>query len=119
LVLSTEPNPVVSARCRKLKIACFQGIDDKATALKQILAERGLSAENVVYIGNDINDLPCFPLVACAVTPADAHEPVKAQADLVLKRNGGYGAVRELCDLILHNLNRKESTTIQTTKDTK
>jgi len=101
LVLSTESNPVVSARCRKLKITCFQSINDKATALKQILAERDLGAHNVIYVGNDINDLPCFPLVACAVTPADAHESVKVHADLVLTHNGGYGAVRELCDLLI------------------
>ncbi|MFZ6026474.1 MAG: cytidylyltransferase domain-containing protein [Chloroflexota bacterium] len=101
IVLSSEVNPVVAARCHKLKIPCFQGIEGKAPALQNILAENGLPAAQVVYVGNDLNDLPCFPLVGCAVAPADAHPDVLARADLVLSKNGGHGAVRELSELIL------------------
>ena len=55
----------------------------------------------MIYIGNDINDLPCFPLVGCAVVPADANPEVKKEADIVLLHKGGEGAVRELCDILL------------------
>ena len=55
----------------------------------------------VIYLGNDTNDLPCYPLVGWAVAVADAHLEVKRAADLVLTKSGGHGAVRELCDLIL------------------
>ncbi len=102
-VLSTEPNPVVSARCQKLKLPVLQGIADKAAALRGLLDERGVDPARVVYLGNDVNDLPCFPLVGCAVVVADAHPAAKAQADLVLSKPGGQGAVRELCDLLLAN----------------
>ncbi|MEJ2757259.1 MAG: HAD hydrolase family protein, partial [Anaerolineales bacterium] len=62
---------------------------------------QGVSGEQVIFVGNDINDLPCFPLVGCAVAVADAHPATLENADLVLNTAGGYGAVRELCDLIL------------------
>jgi N-acylneuraminate cytidylyltransferase len=104
LVLSTERNPVVAARCKKMNMEVVQGVDDKASALKAILSERGIDPRQVVYLGNDVNDLPCFPLVGCAVVVADAQPAALRQADLVLNRNGGYGAVRELCDLILQRM---------------
>lgn len=101
LVLSAETNPVVEARCQKIGMPFLQGIRDKATALKQVLAERNLDPQQVIYMGNDTNDLPCFPLVGCAVAPADAQPQVLRAADLILSRPGGHGAVRELCDLLL------------------
>lgn len=100
-VLSTEPNPVVAARCRKLKLAYEHGVGRKGEALPKILAERGVDPANVVYLGNDVNDLPCFPLVGCAVVVADAHPAAAAEADVVLEKSGGHGAVRELADMIL------------------
>ncbi|MHB8856600.1 MAG: cytidylyltransferase domain-containing protein [Bellilinea sp.] len=101
IVLSTETDKAVEARCRKIGIEVMQGVKDKADRLKNYLAERGIDATQVVYVGNDINDLPCFPLVGCAVAVADAQPEVLRQADLVLSRNGGFGAVREICERIL------------------
>ncbi len=103
VVLSTEPNPVVTARCRKLNLPVIQGLSDKSAALRQLLQERQLDPAHVVYLGNDVNDLPCFPLVGCAVVVADAHPDVLNQADLILSLPGGHGAVRELCDRIIRN----------------
>jgi YrbI family 3-deoxy-D-manno-octulosonate 8-phosphate phosphatase len=103
IVLSTEPNPVVAARCHKLNLPVIQGLSDKSSALRQLLQDRHLDSARVVYLGNDINDLPCFPLVGCAVVVSDAHPDVISQADVVLSCRGGYGAVRELCDRILQN----------------
>ncbi len=100
-VISTEKNPVVAARCDKMGVPYLQAIDDKAPALQRLLEERGIDPSDVVYIGNDVNDLPCFPIVACAVVPADAQPQALQKADIVLKTRGGYGAVRELCDLLL------------------
>jgi YrbI family 3-deoxy-D-manno-octulosonate 8-phosphate phosphatase len=101
IVLSTETNPVVAARCRKLKIPAYQGIDDKAGALPGILSELGVRPENAIYLGNDTNDVPCFSQVGCALAVADAQPVARRQADIILSRNGGHGAVRELCDLLL------------------
>jgi YrbI family 3-deoxy-D-manno-octulosonate 8-phosphate phosphatase len=102
-VISMEQNPVVAKRCEKLDIPYLSGIEDKATALKSLMSNKGVAASNVVYIGNDTNDLPCFPLVGCAAAVADSHPDVLRQADLKLSKDGGHGAVRELCDLILAN----------------
>ena len=104
VVISMETSPVVAARCRKLDIPWIQGENDKATALRKLLLEHNINGNEVVYLGNDINDLPCFPLVAWAVAVADAMPEVSRQADAVLTRSGGQAAVRELCDLILEQL---------------
>jgi YrbI family 3-deoxy-D-manno-octulosonate 8-phosphate phosphatase len=100
MVLSREVNPVVAARCRKIDLPFIQGERDKAKALTALLKERNIAPEQVVYVGNDINDLPCFPIVGCAVAVADALPEVCQQADLVLSQRGGHGAVREICDMI-------------------
>ncbi|MGH7489906.1 MAG: KdsC family phosphatase [bacterium] len=101
IVLSTETNPVVAARCQKLGIPCMQGASDKGSTLRDLLAERGLDAEHVAYIGNDVNDLGCLELVGLPVAVADAYPEVLKVATLVLSRPGGHGAVREFCDLLL------------------
>jgi len=101
VVMSTETNPVVAARCQKLSLPVVQGLADKAPALREWLETHHLDPAGTIYLGNDINDLPCFPLVSCAVAVADAHPEVLAQADLVLSCDGGQGAVRELCELVL------------------
>lgn len=100
-VISKEKNPVVAARCRKLKIPCEQGIDDKLTVLKRMAGEHGVALANVAYVGNDINDLACLNAVGIAVAPADAYPEVLRVADIVTAANGGFGAVREVCDMIM------------------
>ncbi len=112
VVISMETNPVVAARCRKMNIPWIQGENDKAAVLKKLLLERKVDASEVVFLGNDVNDLPCFPLVGWAVAVADAMPEVARQADSVLSRPGGHAAVRELCDLILARKAGPEKSTI-------
>jgi N-acylneuraminate cytidylyltransferase len=107
MVISKEVNPVVTARCNKMKLDVRQGIDDKAALLKSILTERQINPSNVIYVGNDLNDVPCFPLVGCAVVVADAIPDASRQADFQLNRPGGHGAVRELCDLVLNRISER------------
>lgn len=102
VVLSSERNPVVMTRCKKLNLECIHGVLKKGEILENYLKENEINPQNVIYVGNDVNDLPCFPLVGCAVVPADAHAKVKNEADIVLLHNGGEGAVRELCDMLLN-----------------
>jgi len=104
IVLSSEVNPVVTARCRKMGISAVQEVLDKPVILQEYLHQQKIKNEEVVYLGNDINDTPCFPLVGCAVVVADAEPEAIRQADRVLSRKGGFGAVRELCDIILQSL---------------
>jgi YrbI family 3-deoxy-D-manno-octulosonate 8-phosphate phosphatase len=101
IVLSTEAHPVVGERCAKLGLECRQGLADKAAALRALLDERSIPASQVAYVGNDVNDLGCFELVGFPVAVADAEPALKTHAALVLSREGGRGAVRELCDLLL------------------
>ncbi|MBI5298078.1 MAG: acylneuraminate cytidylyltransferase [Chloroflexi bacterium] len=105
MILSSEVDNVVSARARKMGIQAIHGmgLDGKGKVLKNILAEKNLNASEVVYLGNDFNDLPCFDVAGWAVAVADAYPEVLRAADYVLKTNGGFGALRELCDLILKN----------------
>ena len=101
LVLSKEKNPVVQKRCEKLGMPCVQGIDDKKTFLAAWLRENAIDLNHVIYLGNDVNDIECLKYVGCGVVVADAHDDAKRAAKIVLKNNGGQGAVRELCDLVM------------------
>ena len=102
VVLSSERNPVVMQRCKKLNLECIHGVLKKGETLANYLKENEIDPRSVVYVGNDVNDLPCFPLVGCAIVPSDAHDGVKNEADIVLTHKGGEGAVRELCDMLIN-----------------
>ncbi len=101
MVLSKEQNPVVAARCRKLKLDCLQGIDDKIGELTRIAAERSLTLDRVAYVGNDLNDVPCMAAVGLPIAVADAWPVAKRAARFITTRRGGHGAVREVCDWFL------------------
>ncbi|GGX15961.1 acylneuraminate cytidylyltransferase [Streptomyces noursei] len=101
LILSTERNPVVAARARKLKVPVLHGIDRKDVALKQWCEEFGVTPERVLYVGNDVNDLPCFDLVGWPVAVASAHDVVRGAARAVTATPGGSGAIREIAGWLL------------------
>ncbi|GAA1847641.1 N-acylneuraminate cytidylyltransferase [Microlunatus capsulatus] len=101
LIVSKERNPVVSARGAKLGVEVLQGVDDKVAALTGWLAAQGLDPARVAYLGNDVNDLGPLGMVGWPVAVSDARPEVLAVARLVLRRPGGQGAVRELCDRVL------------------
>jgi len=100
-VISKEKNKVIQARCDKLKIDCWHGIDDKITLFKKEVGKRGVSLENVCFIGNDINDLECIEIAGIGVAVADSYPQVLEIANYITKAKGGHGAIREICDLIL------------------
>ena len=106
MILSSEVNPVVKARAKKMGIDAIHGVDlrSKGDVLKKFLAEKKLDAAQIVYLGNDFNDLPCFEIAGWSVAVADSYPEVLRAADHVLKTPGGFGALRELCDLILKNI---------------
>ncbi|MFI0940571.1 cytidylyltransferase domain-containing protein [Streptomyces sp. NPDC021020] len=101
LILSTETNPVVAARARKLNVPVLHGIDRKDLALKQWCEENGIAPERVLYAGNDVNDLPCFGLVGWPVAVAGAHDVVRAAARAITTAEGGFGAIREIAAWLL------------------
>ncbi len=100
-VLSTETNPVVDARSRKLAIRCIQGCGDKLAALKILVDELHVALSDVAFVGNDINDLACLSAVGLPIVVHDAHPDVLDAAALRTSAPGGRGAVREVCDRIV------------------
>lgn len=101
LVLSTETNPVVSARAAKLRVDVRQGESDKARALCEWADVQRVPLSRIAYLGNDVNDLPCLELVGWPVAVPGAHPLVLDAARVVLDRPGGAGAVRDLAERIL------------------
>ena len=97
-VLSKEQNPVVGARCKKLRLPCIQGCDEKAERLLLELSKRDISSSEVAYVGNDINDIECMEIVGLPIAVADSYPEVKRIASWVGTVPGGQGAVREICD---------------------
>lgn len=100
VVVSTETNPVVKARCAKLKIDCLQAQEDKVAALGGFCSAAGTGLSRAAFVGNDINDLAVLQAVALPIVVADAHPSVRGFARLVTSRPGGHGAVREICDAL-------------------
>ena len=100
LVVSMETAPVVSARARKLGVACLQGIEEKLPVLREEAAARGIGLDAVAYVGNDVNDAECLGAVGLPVCPADAWPEARELASWVLTRSGGEGCVREFCDAV-------------------
>jgi YrbI family 3-deoxy-D-manno-octulosonate 8-phosphate phosphatase len=99
-VISTEVNPVVTARCGKLRIPCFQGCDDKVKVLEEQAAGLHIPFEEIAFLGNDVNDLGCLKKVGLSACVSDSHPVVLASCMYITESPGGRGAVREFCDFI-------------------
>ncbi|HVK45472.1 MAG TPA: acylneuraminate cytidylyltransferase [Micropruina sp.] len=101
LILSSEVNPVVRARARKLSVPVLQGVADKGAVLRDWCSSEQIDPARVLYAGNDVNDLGCFAVVGWPVAVASAHPAVRDAARLVTSVPGGHGAVREIASWIL------------------
>lgn len=108
-VITGEDSPCTNARMRKLGISELHvGIADKTPVLEEICARSGIVLSQVAYAGDDLGDLPPMKAVvasggiACAV--ANARPQIKDAANFLCSNEGGDGAVREVCDLILESL---------------
>lgn len=101
VVLSTEANPVVTARSKKLGVECIHGCNDKISALHKLARERAITSENIAFVGNDVNDLVCMRWVGFPIAVADAEIEIKKISRLLTTRHGGRGAVREIANWIL------------------
>lgn len=106
MILSSELNNVVQARAKKMGVEAIHGVgmQAKGNVMRQILEEKNIKAEEVIYVGNDLNDLPCFEIAGWSVAVADAYPEVIRAADFVLTKNGGHGAIRELCEIVLERI---------------
>ena len=103
IIISTEKNPVVAARAKKLNINCFQGIDDKKTEVISYCKDNNIDLGDVAYIGNDINDKEAMGMVGNTFCPSDAHPEIKKISNHVFKIGGGNGVIREFLDTLKKN----------------
>lgn len=101
LIVSKERNPAVLARAAKLRINVKNAVDDKVAAIEGWMAENGLGWSDILYVGNDVNDLGPMQRAGLAACPQDAHPAAMAAAQWVLPHPGGKGAVRAMCDALL------------------
>ncbi|WP_147822649.1 KdsC family phosphatase [Salidesulfovibrio onnuriiensis] len=101
VILSTEENPVVLVRARKIRLEAVHGCADKQAGLHELAKDRGVPLDQILYVGNDTNDLQAMRLAGIAVAPADSHPEILAVAHHVTSARGGYGVIRELADLFI------------------
>ena len=101
-IITGRTSQVVEHRMRNLGITRFyQGQEDKMVAFRRLIAELGLDAEQVAYVGDDVVDLPVMRQVGLAIAVQDAHGLVKQHAHWQTPHGGGRGAGRDVCELIM------------------
>lgn len=102
-IISARKSDMVMRRAEDLGIGHIQlGIQDKLSAFTALLSKTGMTAANCGYIGDDVIDLPILTRVAFSASVPNGHVEVRSRVDYVTEAAGGNGAVREVCDLILH-----------------
>lgn len=109
-IVTGRKGSALAARCRELGIEMiFDGVADKAAMLDVIIAQTGLTADRMAFVGDDLPDLALMGHVGLSVAVADADEAVRQAADLVTRAPGGHGAVREVCRCLLDARGRWEA----------
>jgi len=103
-IITGRRSEIVEKRCRELSIThCYQGQSNKIAAYEELCQSLSLAPSQVCHIGDDLPDLPLMQRSGLGVTVADGHWFVKQHADWTTQNNGGFGAVREVSDLILES----------------
>ncbi|MGC1508004.1 KdsC family phosphatase [Ketobacter sp.] len=101
-IITGRTSELVLRRAKDLKIDnVIQGREDKRRALAELLSELNLTAEQVAYMGDDLPDLAAIQFAGIGVTVADALPIIRQHADIITEKNGGEGAVRELCEWLM------------------
>ena len=101
IVISKQTNKVVAARCNRLGVTIYHGINSKLELFKKVVEQGKFARHEVCYVGNEVNDLECMKEAELSIAPADAHQSVLEIASFVTKAKGGEGVIREISDLIL------------------
>lgn len=101
-VITGRSSQAVAQRMTSLGIDhVYQGRQEKLPAFRSLLKTVGVRAEQVACVGDDVVDLPLLRRAGLAIAVADAHELVKLHAHWVTAGNGGHGAAREVCELVM------------------
>ena len=106
-VISGRESRAVERRMAELGVTWIrQGVQDKLSALRELLDILALGPQAVASMGDDYPDIPLLEIARLAAVPADAHQHAKSRAHFITQSAGGRGAVREVCDLILESQQR-------------
>jgi|TARA_B100000586_G_scaffold158229_1_gene115127 3-deoxy-D-manno-octulosonate 8-phosphate phosphatase (KDO 8-P phosphatase) len=101
-VITARTSNIVAERMASLGIKyIYQGEKNKGAALIKLIDQLNITLTEVAYVGDDVIDLPAMSKVALPIAVADAHPEVKKLAKFITENNGGQGAVREICELIM------------------
>ena len=101
-VITARTSNIVAERMASLGIKyIYQGEKNKGAALIKLIDQLNITLTEVAYVGDDVIDLPAMSKVALPIAVADAHPEVKKLAKFITENNGGKGAVREICELIM------------------
>ncbi|MDG2033197.1 MAG: HAD hydrolase family protein, partial [Rhodospirillales bacterium] len=100
-IITASSTPSIGHRATRLGVDhVFLAVEDKAQILTKLCDELEISPDQVVHVGDDVNDIPVLELVGIPMSVADAMPTARNAACYVTNRKGGDGAVREICDLI-------------------
>ena len=103
VIITGRASEIVAQRAKELKITeLHQGVADKLAVLQAVAGKYGAGPEEIAYIGDDLNDLPCIRYCGLTACPADAVPPVPEAVGYVCRHSGGRGAVREFIDRMLN-----------------
>ena len=104
VIITKEKNKIVKRWAAKMKIKrVYDGILNKELIIDSVCKSFKVSADEIAYIGDDVNDLQLMKRVGFSATPKDGIKQAKQIADYICKSKGGEGVVREIADLILSN----------------
>lgn len=103
-IITGRRSAIVTKRMTALNVKhIIQGQEDKLPALLTLAKELAINIDEIAYIGDDMPDLPCIIQVGLGIAVQDAHPMVISKADYTTYTRGGFGAVREICDLIMQS----------------
>lgn len=102
VIITGRTSDIVRNRCKEIGIhILFQGISDKAAKLRELMKVYHLQADEVAYIGDDLNDLGAMEVAGVTFAPADCAEQLLPYVDIHLTKKAGEAPVREAIDMIL------------------
>ncbi len=109
-IISSEKNDVVKKRAEKIKIECINSVNDKAAEIISLSDKFSIDLKNIMFVGNDVNDIPALEIVGIPVGVSDSHKDILDYVNYLTNKKGGEGAVREICDIFLSLYNNGEPT---------
>ena len=101
-IISTETNPVVTVRSKKLGVQVIQSIEKKNKVLDEVSKEKKINLSRAIFVGNDLNDYYAMKSCGYSICPSDSHKKIKDISDFVLQSRGGEGVAREIVEDLLN-----------------